>query len=110
MFKKTEPEDFELGFPAMRYRPSTELCGYEYKIVNSSQQEKELGSGWYSSPGHFGVETCPGLIPDPKIAAAKIAFEKGIVTPFDDKQPELEISKPKQEQVKSLKNRLNGKV
>ena len=50
MSKEKEITQLESGFPAMRYRPSDAACGYEYIIVNSSAEEKKLGSEWYINP------------------------------------------------------------
>ena len=41
------------------------------KIVTSVEELSALGEGWYDSPAEFGVETCPGIEPCPKIAANK---------------------------------------
>ena len=36
------------------------------RIIDSPDQEEE---GWEDSPAAFGIETAPGKIPDPDIAA-----------------------------------------
>lgn len=66
---------YELNYPAMRYQPSDDPRGFEYVIVKSSAEERELGPGWYKNPGDFGVEINPGKKPDPQILANRKAFE-----------------------------------
>lgn len=59
-------------YPRYRYRQSdSQASGFEARRVESASDEQALGSGWYSSPADFGVETCPGMDPDPRIAANK---------------------------------------
>lgn len=53
------------------YRPSANESGYEEKTVEDHEVEAHLGDAWFKSPADFGVETCPGLKPDPAIAANK---------------------------------------
>lgn len=55
-----EEKKHEDGYPAMRYRPSSNPKGYEHVIVHSSDEEKALGDGWHNNPGHClaGAEAC----------------------------------------------------
>jgi len=55
-------------YPSFRYHATEEP-----KIVNSPEEEKELGKGWEDSPAAFGIETAPGVKPDPAIAKARKA-------------------------------------
>lgn len=57
-------------FPRWKYHPTKDPV-----IVGSKEAENQLGSGWYDSPAEYGHETCPGLIPDPKIQKIKKRHE-----------------------------------
>lgn len=57
--------------PTWKYHPEKGA-----KLINSKEELDALGSGWFNSPGDYGVETCPGLVPDPKIAANKVIFDR----------------------------------
>lgn len=52
-------------YPSLRYHPN-----HEPKLVANEQEDAAL-SGWFHSPAEFGVETCPGRVPDPVIAAKR---------------------------------------
>lgn len=55
-----EEKKYEDGYPAMRYRPSSDPRGYEHVTVHSSAEERALGDGWHNNPGHClpGAEVC----------------------------------------------------
>lgn len=55
-----------IEFPKWKYHPAKPAL-----IVDDEGAERALGAEWADSPAHFGVETCPGLEPDPVIAAKK---------------------------------------
>lgn len=69
-------------FPAMRYRPDTSEAGFESAVVNSPEDEAELGPGWANTPAAFGVETAPGAKPD-----LEIASHRPVVEPAEAKKP-----------------------
>lgn len=49
-------------YPKWKYHPVKEA-----RVVHSEEAEQSLGPEWFESPAEFGVETCPGLVPDPVI-------------------------------------------
>lgn len=53
-------------YPKYKYHPVEDAC-----VVDSEESELELGDGWFDSPAEYGVETCPGMKPDPKILSKK---------------------------------------
>lgn len=61
----------EHGYPRFRYHPDKPA-----ELVNSPEEEKALGAGWYKSPAEYGVETAPSKKPDPKIAENAVKFKK----------------------------------
>lgn len=69
--EKTEKAKYQ---PKFRYRPGKD-GKYESILLESAEDEKDLGPGWYTSPADFGIETCPGRRPDPNIAKKRVAFE-----------------------------------
>lgn len=54
------------SYPKWKYHPEKEAV-----VIESIQEEKELGPGWFDSPAAFGVETCPGVKPDPQFTKRK---------------------------------------
>lgn len=56
-------------YPKWKYHPEKEA-----RIVPHAEAEKALGEGWFDSPAHYGIETCPGLQPDPAIAKVREDF------------------------------------
>lgn len=51
-------------YPSTRYHPEK-----GWKLVRTEDEDAAL-VGWFESPAEYGVETCPGLTPDPVIAKA----------------------------------------
>lgn len=49
-------------FPKWKYSPNQPPV-----IVNSGDEETNLGTGWFDTPSDYGVETCPGITPDESI-------------------------------------------
>lgn len=58
-------------YPTMRYRRDKSAPGFISAVVNSPEEDAELGSNWADSPAAFGIETAPGARPDPEIAARR---------------------------------------
>jgi len=54
------PEEYvHQDYPKMMYHED----GRPPVIVDSAEEEKALGSGWYASPAEYGVETAPAAPP-----------------------------------------------
>lgn len=58
-------------YPSKRYHPEHA----EPRTVHSAEEDAAL-SGWFESPADYGIETCPGRVPDPVIAAKREAYIK----------------------------------
>lgn len=55
-------------YPSQRYHPE-----HDPVTVRSAEEDEAL-TGWYESPADYGVETCPGPVPDPVIAEKREAY------------------------------------
>lgn len=53
-------------YPKWKYHPENSPS-----LVMSEEEEKALTTGWFDTPAQYGVETCPGVRPDPQIAKRK---------------------------------------
>ena len=51
-----------MHYPSWRYSAT----GEEPRVIHSPEQEED---GWEHSPACHGIETAPGITPDPEIAA-----------------------------------------
>lgn len=58
-------------YPKWKYHPEERAV-----VVVSPQDERELGDGWFDSPAHYGVETCPGVKIDKEILKNKKTVKK----------------------------------
>lgn len=58
-------------FPKWKYHPTYSPC-----LVQSTEDERSLGQGWFDSPAEYGIETAPGVRPDKNIAKNQAKTEK----------------------------------
>lgn len=60
-------------YPSKRYHPTEGS-----RVVMSEAQDQALGHEWVHSPADYGHETCPGVTPDPVVAAKGEEYKKRI--------------------------------
>lgn len=70
-------------YPSYRYHPE-----HDSKVVKSLDEDASL-TGWFHSPAEFGIETQPGVAPDPTIFSKRIA----IVSPSQPNKKSKERTK-----------------
>lgn len=81
-----------MQFPKWKYHPARAA-----RIVKTAREESDLGEGWADSPAAFGVETAPGLEPDPAISSRRLApAASAVVEPIKEADPEPEMPAPAQ--------------
>jgi hypothetical protein len=69
-------------YPSTRYHPQL-----GHKLVKNAEEDARL-VGWFESPADFGVETCPGKVPDPVIAERRAKFAPPKAVPAAQDEPD----------------------